>query len=131
MHLFDTESLARALDLPLDAKLRRILRDHLRHLATLDPAVADTTYFLVIEPGISADDVADELGWSPLVDLDGNRFPAAGYEPFHDFATDRGGWFELMYATSNEAIVVLLLKDDRSSDPALLALGHSCVRRHL
>lgn len=122
MHLFDTESLARALDLPLDAKLRHILRDHVRHLATLDPAVADTTYFLVIEPGISAADVADELGWSPLVDPDGNSFGSDHYQPFHSYAADEGGWLTMYYNLSNEAVAILLIKDDVHMDPRLHAL---------
>lgn len=127
LSLFDTASLERALSLPIDTKLRHLLRERVDHLSTLDRAVAETTYFLVVSPGTSAADVEDELGWTPLVDIDGGRFGTEAYHPFHDFAADRGGWYELIYATSNEAAVVFFMMDDIGTDADLLALALACV----
>lgn len=121
--LFDTPSLERALSLPLDPKLRRLLGDRVEHLAALDFDVRDDTYFLVVEADTSVDEVTDELGWSPLVNpLDGRRFGTAGWHPFHDHLSDRGGWFELLVTAGNAAVFVLLIQDDDRTEPDLLAL---------
>jgi hypothetical protein len=121
--LFDTPSLERALSLPLDPKLRRLLGVRVEHLATLDFDVRDCTYFLVVEAGTTLEDVTDELGWSPLVNpLDGQRFGTAEWHPFHDHLSDRGGWFELMVTGGNDAVFVLLIEDDDQTEPDLLAL---------
>jgi hypothetical protein len=123
LSIFDTPSLERALSLPLDAKLRRLLRKRVEHLATLDFAVRDATYFVVIDRETSIDDVTDELGWSPLVNpIDGARFGTAAFHPFHDFLADRGGWFEMMVSTSNDVVVVLLVRDDERTDVNLITL---------
>jgi hypothetical protein len=123
MSLFDTPSLERALSLPLDPKLRRLLSDRVTHLNELDFNVRDTTYFLVVEAGCPLDDVTDELGWSPLVNpLDGQTFGTDGWHPFHDLLADRGGWFEMMVSAGNDAVFVLLIEDDDAVEPDLLAL---------
>ena len=121
MYLFDTEALAHALTLPCDPVLRRLLRERVDYLATLDRTVADTTYFIIADEGATSDDIVAELGWSPLVDLDGANFGTDAFASSHDFITNRGGWFELMYSTSNEAVVVLLVLDDECTDADLLA----------
>jgi len=121
MYLFDTEALAHALTLPCDPKLRRLLHERVDHLSTLDRAVADTTYFLIADGGVTSADIVAELGWSPVVDLEGARYGTDSFAASHDFIADRGGWFELMYSTSNEAVIVLLVMDDERSDADLLA----------
>ncbi len=117
MYIYDAEALELALSLPLDADLRRLLRERTDHLATLDQAIADTTYYLIVDASVTLADIVAELGWSPLIDLDGNMFGDDAFRPFHDFCADRGGWFEVIYAISNEAVVVLLVQDDNQVDP--------------
>ncbi len=126
LSLFDTASLERALALPLDLKLRRLLRDSVAHMNGLDFEVRAATYYLIVPAGCSADDVADELGWSPLVNpLDGATFGSPGFQPFHDFLADQGGWFQLAYSAGNEATFVLFVQDRADGEVSLAALCRS------
>lgn len=121
--LFDTPSLERALSLPIDTKLRRLLDKRVDHLNALDFNVGNTTYFLVIEAGCTMDDITDELGWSPLVNpLNGQTYGADGWRPFHDYLADHGSWFEILVTAGNEAVFCLLVEDDDGTAPELLAL---------
>jgi hypothetical protein len=120
MHLFDTLSLEHALSLPLDHHVRRLLRERVDHLT--DETVRDCTYFLVVDAGSTLDDVCDELGWSPIHDLNGERFGTPAFTPFHDYLVDHGGWFELLIGAGNDAMFTLLIEDSDRIDPDLLAL---------
>lgn len=122
--LFDTPSLERALALPLDRKLRRLLTDRVEHLNALEFDVREMTYFLIVEAGCPLGDVADELGWSPLINpLDGSTFgEGEGFHPYHDYLADRGGWFEMIVSAGNDAAFVILVQDDDKTDRDLLAL---------
>jgi hypothetical protein len=127
MYIYDTDALLLALTLPLDADLRRLLRERADHLATLDGAVADATYHLIVDATVTLAELEAELGWSPLVDADGAKFGDDAFHPFHDFCADRGGWFELMFAVSNEAVVVLLVQDDAGVPTGLLSYCRTCT----
>lgn len=122
LSLFDTPSLERALALPLDPKLHRLLGERVTHINALDFDVRETSYFLIVPAGCAAADIADELGWSVLIDLDGNLFGEEAYQPLHDALIDRGGWFELLVTAGNEAVFTLLIEDDEGADPDLIAL---------
>lgn len=123
LSLFDTGALERALSLPLDRKLRRLLMDRVTHLNALEIDVRDLTYFLVVEAGCALEDVIDELGWSPLTNpLDGSAFGRESFQPYHDYLTDHGGWFEMIVSAGNDAAFVLLIQDDDATDADLLAL---------
>jgi hypothetical protein len=123
LSLFDTVSLERALSLPLDRKLRRLLNDSVAHINGLEFDVRELTYYLVVPAGCSAADVTEELGWSPLVNpLDGSSFGSEEFQPFHDFLADQGGWFQLIYSAGNDASFVLFVQDDSHSDARLLKL---------
>ena len=123
LSLFDTPSLERALSLPLDTQLRRLLHERVDHLNDLDFDIRATTYFLVVEAGCPLEDVIDELGWSPLRNpLDGQTFGSEGFHPFHDYLTDRGGYFEMLVSAGNDAMFVLLIEDSNATEPELLSL---------
>ncbi|RYG89849.1 MAG: hypothetical protein EON59_00975 [Alphaproteobacteria bacterium] len=122
--LFDTPSLERALSLPLDPKLRRLLHQQVDHLNALDFAVRDTTYFLIIEAGTTMEEIVDELGWSPLVDLDGNRFGATEFNPSHEYVEHREGWYIISTTGGNDALFTLIVANDDAIDRDLLALCH-------
>lgn len=123
MYLFDTPSLERALALPLDPQLRRLLHQRVDHIDAIDFEVSDTTYFLVVEAGATIDDITEELGWSPLINpLDGRRFGSVNFRPFHDYLADHGAWFELLVSGGNDSMFVLLIEDADGTDSDLLAL---------
>lgn len=126
--LFDTYSLERALSLPTDPKLRQLIGQHVTHLNAADPHVRETTYFLIVDAGSSIEEVTDELGWSPLIDLDGNAFGDEAYCPFHEDLADQGGWFVMMVTAGNDAMFVVLIRDADGVPPELLSLCHSYAR---
>lgn len=121
--LFDVPSLDRALSLPLDPKLRRLLHARVDHLR--DGPVADLTYYLCVGPGITEDDIEDEIGMLPTRSLDGAVFGSDAFHPWHDFCVDRGGWFELILGAGNDAAFVLMIQDHEGVAPALLDYCHT------
>jgi hypothetical protein len=120
--LFDTCSLERALSVPTDPKLRRLLTAHISHLHSADQHVRDATYFLIIDAHTTIDEIAEELGWTPLIDLDGTRYGDDAYVPFHDHLEDCGGWFVMMVTGGNEAVFVLLICDSDLVPAELISL---------
>lgn len=127
-YLFDTCSLERALSVPTDPKLRRLLSQHAAHLQAADIHVRDTTYFLIVDAGSTIEEVMDELGWSPLIDLDGNLFGQEKFNPFYEDLADQGGWFVMMVSAGNDAMFVLLIQDHDGVPPDLLSLCRSYAR---
>ncbi len=116
--LFDIPSLDRALSLPSDPKLRRLLRERLDHLR--DGTVAELTYYLCVSPGVTEEDILDEIGVVPTRSLDGVPFGSDAFHPWHDYCADQGGWFEVILGTSNDAVIVLMIQDHDDVEPSLL-----------
>lgn len=123
--LFDVPSLERALSLPLDPKLRRLLRERVDYLR--DGDVAEITYYLCVGPGVTEDDILDEIGMVPTRSLDGIPFGSEGFHPSHDYCADHGGWFELIVSASNDAAYVFMVQDCDGVEPALLDLCRTSV----
>jgi hypothetical protein len=116
--LFDVPSLYRALSLPLDPKLRRLLRERVDHLC--DSPIAEFTYYLCVGPGVSEDDILDEIGMVPTRSLDGVTFGSDAFHPIHDHCADLGGWFEVIIGAGNDAVFVLMIQDREGVEPTLL-----------
>lgn len=116
--LFDVPSLDRALSLPLDAKLRRLLRERVDHLR--GGPVAEFTYYLCVGPGVTEDDILDEIGMVPTRSLDGVPFGNAAFHPEHDYCADLGGYFEIILSAGNDAAFVLMIQDHDGVEPVLL-----------
>jgi hypothetical protein len=118
--LFDTPSLDRALSLPLDPKLRQLLRRRVDHINALNFDIAETSFYMIVEAGGTDADIAEELGWSLLVN-DGRRFGDAGFDPPHEHIADVGGWVEVMATVNNATVVSILIQASDDADPDLLA----------
>ncbi|WP_439540708.1 hypothetical protein [Sphingomonas sp.] len=116
--LFDVPSLDRALALSLDPKLRRLLRERVDHLR--DGPVAEITYYLCVGPGISEDDILDEIGMVPTRSLDGAQFGSDSFHPWHQYVADLGGWFEVILGAGNDAAFVLMIQDSDGVEPTLI-----------
>lgn len=116
--LFDVPSLDRALSLPLDPKLRRLLRERVDYLR--DGDVAEITYYLCVGPGVTEDDILDEIGMVPTRSLDGMPFGSDAFHPWHDYCVDQGGWFELIVSANNDAAYVFMIQDHDDVEPVLL-----------
>lgn len=84
-----------ALQTPLDAGLRSILRDRHAQLS----GYGDIARFVIVEPG--DDPVTIEP--PPLTNLvDGCLFGEPAFEPSWEHIQDHSGWFELTYVLSDD-----------------------------
>jgi hypothetical protein len=122
--LFDTPSLDRALALPLDPKLRQLLRRRVDHINALAFDIAETSFYMIVEAGGTDADIAEELGWSLLVN-DGRRFGEPGFHAAIEELNDLGGWMEAVCTLSNESVVSIFIQDTDSTDPELSAFCHN------
>lgn len=118
--LFDTPSLDRALALPLDPMLRKLLRQRVGHINALNFDIAETTYYMIVEAGGTDADIAEELGWSLLVN-DGHRFGDSGFNPPHEHIADVGAWIEVYCTINNGTVVSILIQHSDGADPDLMA----------
>ena len=116
--LFDIPSLDRALMLPLDPKLRRLLREQVDHLR--DGDLAEITHYLCVGPGVTETDILDEIGMVPTRSLDGVQFGSDAFHPWHQYIADHGGWFEVILGAGNDAAFVLMIQDNDGVEPTLL-----------
>lgn len=122
--LFDTPSLDRALSLPLDPTLRRLLRQRVDHVNALNFDIAENSFYMIVEAGGTDADIADELGWSPLVN-DDRRFGEDGFNPSHEHIADVGSWVEIMSTINNSTVVSILIQVSDNADPDLMAFCHT------
>ena len=79
---------------------------------------------LVIEPGDTEQDIINEIGLSPLVNLvDGERFPSPEFTPNWEWIASSDGWFEQVYVTCDDGSgVMIFIPDDDRIDATLLNL---------
>jgi hypothetical protein len=106
---------------PNDSVLQQLLADRIHDWAASD--LLGLTSLLIVEAGDSEQDIVDEVGFSPLVSIDGIRFPAPGYLPPFDFAEQHAGWTELIQVVPNDPFAfVLFIEHADGADPDLLQL---------
>lgn len=124
LSLFDRVSMERALALPLDVKLRRLLAARVANLVTADFDLSDLTTFLIVDAETAEADIEEEIGLSPLINpLDGARYGDADFHPYWDWLEDHDGWLEMIICCGNSGqAFVLLIQDADGVDPALLSL---------
>ncbi len=112
-----------------DNKLRSLLTERLDQLTNAWEGIdlSDLTHFLIIQPGDTAADAENELGWSLLVNpVDGARFGDPAFTPSWEWIEDHSGWFEAVYIISDDGFgISLFVQDDPATDPELLALCRS------
>ena len=107
-------AMARALDQPIDPRLKRLLtlrRDQL--LADGVDDLAEIACFVCVFPGDRLEAVEAAAGFPIIAD---------GSATF-EWCLDHGGWLEAPIILSDDGYgVVLLVMDDPATDPALLAV---------
>lgn len=121
MHLYDRATMAHALTLDLDPKLRALLASRIE---ALGEELIDWTEFLVVEAGDTEADIVSRVGFSPLVEpFDSIRFGEPGFHPSGwDLLLAHGGWFEMIVTFGSTFAYVLFIKDEEGLPHALRAM---------
>ena len=97
LSITDGGSLARALRLPIDAQLKRLLaqrRDQLSEFTDL----SEIARFVIVQPGDSIGALESELGFSVFRNpVDGRRFGNPEFSPGWEWIADHGYCFEVVF----------------------------------
>jgi len=117
----DGGSLARALNMPLDPRLKRLL---IERRDQLGGDIVDLARFIVVQPGDSMRPLEDELGWSIFQNpADGTRFGDPEFTPGWEWLADHVHCFELVFIMTDDGFAhVVLIPNAQGVDPDLLKL---------
>jgi len=120
--IYDTTSLEIARNQPLEPELRVHIDRHLE-LARQNGLADDATHILVVQPGDTERTIEDEIGFSPVIDMEGRRHGDPAFVPYWAHLQDRGDHFEIVETIGNSgfAFIILVLKTE-GVWPELLAL---------
>jgi hypothetical protein len=117
----DGGSLSRALSMPLDARLKRLL---IERRDQLGGDIEDIARFIVVQPGDDLDALETALGFSVLQNqVDGRRFGDLEFSPSWEWLADHGYCFELVFIFDDSGFAhVVLVESFQGIDPELLNL---------
>jgi hypothetical protein len=122
----DGGSLTRALRMPIDLRLKRLL---IERRDQLGGDITDIARFIVFQPGDSVEALEQELGWPVFQTPEGYRFGEPGYYPSWEWLADHGHCFELVFILTDDGFAhVVLIENSQGVDPELLKL---CVTDHV
>lgn len=113
-------SLARALHLPIDLRLKRLL---IERRDQLGGDIKDLARFIIIQPGDSLTEFERELGWLVFENPEGYRFGDPHYYPDWEWLADHGHCFEMVFILTDDGFAhVVLVEQSLGVDPDLLRL---------
>ena len=113
-------SLAHALKLPIDPRLKRLLTERRDQLGG---DIKNIARFVVVQPGDSMTALEQELGWSVLTTPEGQRFGEPDYYPGWEWLADHGHCFEMVFIMTDDGFAhVVLVENSPGVDPDLLKL---------
>lgn len=116
----DGGSLARALKLPIDIQLKRLLMERRDQLGG---DITDQARFIIVQPGDSMTALEQELGWSVFTTPEGQRFGEPDYYPGWEWLADHGHCFEMVFIMTDDGFAhVVLVENSPGVDPDLLKL---------
>lgn len=117
----DGGSLARALSLPIDLRLKQLLTDRRDQLGG---DITDIARFIVVQPGDGLEALEAALGFSILQNqTDGRRFGDPEFSPSWEWLADHGHCFELVFIFDDSGFAhVVLIPDTPMQNRALRAL---------
>lgn len=124
--IYDSATMQRVLAGPIDPDLKAILLQRLdllqEYLETYD--FGELLTVLIVQPGDSIEAIETELTFSPLVCLEGYRFPDSRFTSgIWEFIIKRTGYFEMTMCLCDSGLGHLLILPDRDGvDPTLLEL---------
>ena len=118
LSITDGGSLSRALDLPLDPSLKRLLLERRNQLGD------NQAHFVIIQAGDTPATIHTALGFSPCENLvDQSRYGEPDFTPGWEWIADHGRCFELVFIFDDSGYaIVLLVPNEPSIDADLIAL---------
>ena len=121
LSIADGGSLSRALRMPLDPLLKRLL---VERRDQLDGRIEGEARFIVIQPGDSTDALEQELSFPVFQNPgDGTRFGDADFTPGWEWLADSGHCFEMVFIMTDDGFAhVVLIEKAAGIHPDLLRL---------
>ncbi|WP_037499229.1 hypothetical protein [Sphingomonas jaspsi] len=115
-------ALLRALELPIDDRLKRLLRKRRRQLGE-DFELTELAHFLVVQPADKLPALERALGFDVLVNqVDGSRFGQADFSPSSEWIADHGFCFEAVFVFEDSGYGhVLVVPKTEGIDTNLIA----------
>lgn len=124
LHLYDCPTMAAALTMELEPRLKALLT---ARIEALSPELVDWTEYLVVEAGDIEADIVRVVGFSPMVEpIDGGQFGDPGFQPGWDLLMEHDGWFEMIYTFGSTFACILLV--EKGGTIADLVQSYSAVR---
>lgn len=119
----DEESLSRTLELPIDDRLKHLLRERRTQLG-YDFDLTELAHFLIVQPNDHPSAIEQELGFSILANqVDGSRFGDRDFAPSSEWITNHGFCFEAVFIFEDSGFGhVLWVPDVKGVDAQLLTL---------
>ena len=107
LSITDGGSLARALKLPIDRRLKRLL---IERRDQLGGKIADIARFVIIQPGDSLSALETELGFSVFQNpADGTRFGEPDFTPGWEWLADHGYCWEMVFILDDSGFAHAIL----------------------
>jgi len=121
-----TAAIKSTIELLANNQLRALLTERVEQLTNAWEGIdlSDLTHFLIIQPGDTAADAENELGWSLLQNMvDGTRYGHPDFTPSWEWVENHGGWFEAVFIISDDGFGInLFVQDNPGTDAELLAM---------
>ena len=117
----DGGSLTRALKLPIDLRLKRVLMERRDQLGG---DIVDIARFIIVQPGDGLGALETALGFSILQNqTDGRCFGDPEFSPSWEWLADHGHCFELVFIMTDDGFAhVVLIENAQGVAPELLRL---------
>lgn len=120
LHFYDRATITGSLRLPLDPELHRLLATRVDHLTAT--GLLDMSEIIVVGADTTEPELSAALGFTPLVDLDGNRFGQPAFCSALDYvARVSPSYQEAIVTVGNGGFAYHLIVHDYA-DPDLVAL---------
>jgi hypothetical protein len=122
LSLYHEASIEAALLQPLAPMLRKLIEKHL--CLAKQGGLSELTHIVVVQPGDTEAAIAEEIGFSPLVNpIDGARFGTAEWTPYWAWLQRHPGWHEMIVTVGDSGFAFILLIEDAAGVlPELLRL---------
>jgi hypothetical protein len=132
LSITDGGSLARALNLPIDDRLKELLAERRTQLAEFED-LSEIARFVVVQPGDEVGALEGQLGFSVFRNpVDGRLFDDPEFTPGWEWAADHGHYFELVFIFDDSGFAhVVIVEKSPGVDSNLLKLCTDYASEHV